>query len=171
MKLDLYFEAPMQSWGVQEAWYKTRRTESSPTKTALTGMIGRCMGIDLEDTEELQKISNSFNIVESEHTSIPAPKRMQDDQNIYLMDYVKAGLAKGFKTGDGKIKKNSDGSLNPCQQLQKDYLEDTKIIITIEGTYDDLIKIRHAFFHPVWPPYLGRACCVPAGQIVRGDVY
>ena len=171
MKLDLYFEAPMQSWGVQEAWYKTRRTESSPTKTALTGMIGRCMGIDLEDTEELQKISNSFNIVESEHTSIPAPKRMQDDQNIYLMDYIRAGLVNGFKTGDGKIKRNSDGSLNPCQQLQKDYLEDTKIIITIEGTYDDLMKIRNAFFHPVWPPYLGRACCVPAGQIVRGDVY
>ena len=171
MKLDLYFEAPMQSWGVNEAWYKTRRTESSPTKTALTGMIWRCMGIDWEDTEELQKISNSFHIVESEHTSIPAPKRMQDDQNVYIGDYIDAGLVQGFKTGNGKLKKDKDSNLIVCQQLYKDYLEDTKIVITIEGTYDDLMKIRYAFLHPVWPPYLGRACCVPAGQIVRGDVY
>lgn len=171
MKLDLYFEAPMQSWGVNEVWYKTRRTESSPTKTALTGMIGRCMGIDLDDTEMLNKISSGFRIVDSEHTSIPAPKRMQDDQNIYIGDYIEAGLSKGFKNGKGKIKTNSDGSLNSCQQLHKDYLEDTKIVITIEGTYEALTEIRRAFLHPVWPPYLGRACCVPAGQIVRGEIY
>ena len=169
MKLDLYFEAPMQSWGAKEAWYKTRRTESSPTKTALTGMIGRCMGIDLENTEELQKISSSFRIVDSEHTYIPAPKRMQDDQNIYIGDYLKAGLVKGFKTGANGIK-NVNGIV-PCQQFHKDYLEDTKIVITIEGTYENLTEIRHAFLHPVWPPYLGRACCVPAGQIVRGEIY
>lgn len=171
MKLDLFFEAPMQSWGAKEAWYKTRRTESSPTKTALTGMIGRCMGVELEDTEMLDEISSSFRIVDSEHTYIPAPKRMQDDQNIYIGDYIEAGLVNGFKTGSSGVKKTSDGSLNSCQQLHKDYLEDTKIVITIEGTFEDLTKIRHAFLHPVWPPYLGRACCVPAGQIVRGDVY
>lgn len=169
MKLDLYFEAPMQSWGAKEAWYKTRRTESSPTKTALTGMIGRCMGIDLDDTEILNKISNSFNVVDSENTFIPAPKRMQDDQNIYIGDYLKAGLVKGFKTGANGIK-NVNGIV-PCQQFHKDYLEDTKIVITIEGTYEALTEIRRAFLHPVWPPYLGRACCVPTGQIVRGDVY
>lgn len=169
MKLDLYFEAPMQSWGVNEVWYKTRRTESSPTKTALTGMIGRCMGVDLEDTEMLDEISNSFRIVDSENTSIPAPKRMQDDQNIYIGNYIEAGLVKGFKTGANGIK-NVNGIV-PCQQLHKDYLEDTKIVITIEGTYEALTEIRCAFLHPVWPPYLGRACCVPAGQIVRGDIY
>lgn len=169
MRLDLYFEAPMQSWGTKEVWYKTRRTESSPTKTALTGMIGRCMGIDWEDTEELQKISNSFRIVDSEHTSIPAPKRMQDDQNVYIGDYIEAGLVDGFKTGANGIK-NVKGIV-PCQQLHKDYLEDTEIVITIEGTYEDLSEIRHAFLHPIWPPYLGRACCVPAGRIVRGDIY
>lgn len=171
MKLDLYFEGPMQSWGVKEVWYKTRRTESSPTKTALTGMIGRCMGIDCDNTEALQNISNSFEIVESEHTSIPESKRMQDDQNIYIGDYVAAGLVRGFKNGQGKEKTNSDHSLNLCQQFHKDYLEDTDIVITIEGTYDDLTKIRNAFRHPVWPPYLGRSCCVPTGPIVRGDVY
>lgn len=171
MKLDLYFEGPMQSWGAKEAWYKTRRTESSPTKTALTGMIGRCMGIDLDDTEMLDEVSRSFRIVDSENTSIPAPKRMQDDQNIYIGDYIEAGLVAGFKTGASGVKKTSDGSLNPCQQLHKDYLEDTKIVITIEGTYEALTEIRRAFLHPVWPPYLGRACCVPAGQIVRGDIY
>lgn len=169
MRLDLYFEAPMQSWGVKEAWYKTRRTESSPTKTALTGMIGRCMGIDLEDTEELQKISNSFDIVESDHTVIPAPKRMQDDQTIFIGDYMDAGLVKGFKTGTNGIK-NVNGPVR-SQQLTKDYLEDEKIVITIEGTYETLSAIRHVLQHPIWPPYLGRACCVPAGPIIRGDVY
>lgn len=169
MKLDLYFEAPMQSWGVKEVWYKTRRTESSPTKTALAGMIGRCMGVDLEDTEMLDEISSSFNVIDSENTSIPEPKRMQDDQNIYIGDYIEAGLVDGFKTGANGIK--SVKGIASCQQFHKDYLEDTKIVITIEGTYENLTEIRRAFLHPVWPPYLGRACCVPTGQIVRGDVY
>ena len=169
MRLDLYFESPMQSWGTTEFWYKTRRTESCPTKTAVTGMIGRCMGVNWEDVDKLEEISHSFSIVNSENTVIPAPKRMQDDQVIYIGDYMDAGLRKGFKTGTNGIK-NVNGPVR-SQQLTKDYLEDEKIVITIEGEYESLSEIRNAFLHPVWPPYLGRACCVPAGQIIRGEVY
>lgn len=169
MRLDLHFESPMQSWGTTELWYKTRRTESCPTKTAVTGIIGRSMGIDWEDTDELEKIANSFTIVSSENTVIPMPKRMQDDQTIYIGDYMDAGIVKGFRTGANGIK-NVNGAVR-AQQMTKDYLEDEKITITIEGNREDLEEIRNALLHPVWPPYLGRACCIPSGQIIRGDVY
>lgn len=171
MKLDLYLEGPMQSWGVSEHWYKTRRTEARPTKTAIAGLIGRCMGVDWEETEKLQEISKSFEIIDSENTIIPMPKRMQDDQTIFLGDYIEAGLADGFVTGGGKLKLNAQNEIIRSQQFTKDYLEDEKIVITLEGSMENLSKIRNTLLHPVWPPYLGRACCIPSGQIVRGDIY
>lgn len=170
MKLDLYFESPMQSWGSEEYWYKTRRTEASPTKTAIVGMIGRCMGIDWENKDKLDEIAKSFEIVDSDATNIPIPTRMTDDQTINIGDYVEAGIASGFKTGSNKPKRTNSG-LTVSQQLTKDYLENEKIIITIEGSREDLENIRQAICHPFWPPYLGRACCIPSGPIIRGDVY
>ena len=58
--LRLQFKAPLQSWGIKEDWYKTRRTASMSTKTALTGLIGRAMGVWSEETERLEGISDSI---------------------------------------------------------------------------------------------------------------
>lgn len=170
-RLDLYLDGPMQSWGTAESWYKIRRTEGSPTKTAIAGLIGCCMGIDWEETEELKTLSDSFEIIDSEHTRIPPrPKRMSDHQTIYIGDYIDAGIVDGFKRGNGGIKSTNSG-ITRSQQFIKDYLEDTKFVITIEGQEEVLNKVRHALLHPMWQPYLGRACCVPSGPFIRGDVY
>lgn len=161
----------MQSWGTTEYWYKTRRTEAYPTKTAITGLIGRCMGIDWDEPNELQKLADSFNIIGARSNyDDSGPRRMSDDQTIFIGDYIDAGLVEGFRTGSGGIKKTNSG-ITRSQQFTKDYLEDTEFVITIEGLQDSLAKIRSALLHPVWPPYLGRACCVPSGQLIRGDVY
>ena len=58
MKLDLYFEGPMMSWRGAEIG----KTENAPSKSASVGMIGRAMGFDYEDTDELKKIADRFEI-------------------------------------------------------------------------------------------------------------
>lgn len=171
-KLDLYLEGPMQSWGTTEHWYKTRRTESYPTKTALTGLIGRCMGVDWDESDELQMIADGFTItcVKSNHDG-SGPMRMSDDQIIFIGDYIDAGLVAGFVSGTGKPKSDGNNGVVRAQIFTKDYLEDTKFSITIEGAEDMLQRIRHALLHPAWPPYLGRACCIPSAPLVQGDIY
>lgn len=150
MKLDLYFEGLMQSWRGAERGI----TGDAPGKSALVGMIGRCMGVLREDVEALKKIDDSFTITDTfafettdtheivKKESITGIKRLVDDQ----VDY------------HGRM-------------VQKEYLEDAKIGVTIEGEKEALMEIREAFLHPVWPPYLGSSCCPPSGPIIRGDVY
>ncbi len=185
MRLDLYFSSPMQSWGMKEFWYDLRRTEAAPTKSAVTGMIGRCMGILFDDEEALAKISDSFEIATTfmfeeesrpigsykivEKKPITFANRMTDDQNVYIKDYIEKGIAKGFRAGKGGIKM-VNGAV-ATQMLTKDYLMDEKLGVTIEGSEEFLKEVRNAFLRPHWQPYLGRKCCVPAGPIIRGEIY
>ena len=141
------------------------------------------MGIDWENTEEIIEVEKSFKInkifgyeIEREGSveriiekPTPFPHRMTDDQTIYIKDYIDVDIAKGFKTGNNREKYVN--GIVASQLFTKDYLEDEKIGVVIEGTYKALSKIRQAVLHPFWPPYLGRACCVPSGPIIRGYVY
>lgn len=184
MKLDLYFEAPMQSWGLPEAWYKTRRTASTPTKSAVAGLISRCMGIYYKDKEDIKKVYDSFEIVDSfmydnedddsykviNKRPVTTAHRMTDDEVVYIKDYIEAGLTDGFLMGDGGVK-SVNGVIVGSQMMQKDYLEDERLGITIEGTYEALSAIRNAILRPHWGPYLGRSCCIQSGPIIRGEIY
>lgn len=150
MKLDLYFEGLMQSWRGAERGV----TGDAPGKSALVGMIGRCMGVLRDDVEALKKIDDSFTITDTfafkttdiykivKKESITGMKRLVDDQ----IDCR------------GKM-------------VQKEYLEDAKVGVTIEGEKEALMAIREACLHSVWPLYLGSSCCPPSGPIIRGDVY
>jgi len=141
MKLDLYFEGLMQSWRGAERGV----TGDAPGKSALVGMIGRCMGVLRDDSFTITdtfafKTTDIYKIVKKE--SITGMKRLVDDQ----IDCR------------GKM-------------VQKEYLEDAKVGVTIEGEKEALMAIREAFLHSVWPLYLGSSCCPPSGPIIRGDVY
>lgn len=167
--LTLRFKAPLQSWGVREDWYKTRRTASMPTKTALAGLIGRAMGVWSEETEQLEDISQSIQDIRpvSDAGSV---RRLTDDQVLYVKDYMDLGIARGFSSAKGKIRKNPDGSPTLSLQCTKDYLEDTAIEIDLGGSKDFLEKVKDALIHPVYPPYIGRYCCVPAECIVKDGI-
>ena len=150
MKLDLYFEGLMQSW----RGAKRGITGDAPGKSALVGMIGCCMGVLREDVEALKKIDDSFTIT--------------DTFAFKTTDTYKS-VKKESITG---IKRLVDDQMDCRGRLvQKEYLEDAKIGVTIEGEKEALREIREAFLHPVWPPYLGSSCCPPSGPIIRGDVY
>lgn len=166
--LTLRFKAPLQSWGVREDWYKTRRTASMPTKTALAGLIGRAMGVWSEEAERLEYISESIQDIRpvSDAGSV---RRLTDDQTLYVGDYVDLGLAAGLPAAGGGIKRTNSGP-TLSQQYTKDYLEDTAIEIDLGGSKDFLEKVKDALIHPVYPPYIGRYCCVPAECIVKDGI-
>ena len=83
MKLDLYFEGLMQSWRGAERGV----TGDAPGKSALVGMIGRCMGVLRDDSFTITdtfafKTTDIYKIVKKE--SITGMKRLVDDQIDFL---------------------------------------------------------------------------------------
>lgn len=151
MKLDLYFEGLMMSWRGAEIG----KTGNVPPKSAIVGMIGRAMGIDYEDTAELKEVADSFEI--------------DDIFTFENYDFYKAPQKLPIITFERMV----DDQINSRTGVkkQKEYLVDAKIGVTIKGTEEALTEIRKAFLHPIWPVYLGSSCCVPAGPIIRGNVY
>lgn len=166
--LRLQFKAPLQSWGIKEDWYKTRRTASMSTKTALTGLIGRAMGVWSEETERLEGISDSIQDIRPVSDTSDV-RRLTDDQTLYVGDYVDLGLASGLPAAGGGIKRTNAGA-TLSQQYTKDYLEDTVIEIDLGGSKDFLERVKDALIHPVYPPYIGRYCCAPAECIIKDGI-
>lgn len=173
MYLDLQFSAVMQSWGIKEEWYHSRRTDITPGLQAIAGLIGRSMGVMLEDEEGQRYIADNLKSVTP--LSVNIPDRMTDDQVTYIKDYYDWKIAgvDGFPSAAGGRRISKDVILS--QVFTKDYVVDTvssPVVVAIEGSREFLERVKDALTHPVYPPYLGRYCCIPAKPIVvNGEIY
>ena len=113
------------------------------------------MGIDHEDTAELNEVADSFEIDDT----------FTFKNNDFFKEPQKLPIITFKRMVEDQI--NSRTGV----KIQKEYLEDAKIGVTIKGTKEALTKIREAFLHPFFPVYLGSPCCIPSGRIIRGNIY
>lgn len=168
MYLNLQFSGALQSWGIKEDWYHTRRTAGSPERAAVAGLIGRAMGIDYEDEEGQKYLLD--NVVSVTHISGSGYKRLIDDQVCNIEGYEGFEEITYFPAANGSKR---DGFV--CQTYSKEYLMGAiskPVVVAVEGSREFLEAAMEALIHPVYPPYLGRACCPPAKCIVQtGEIY
>lgn len=146
MKLLLMrLEGPLQSYGIRSRWMY-RDTYTLPTKSAIIGILGCCMGYSKNDIRLEVLDKNLIVGVRCEN---------RGDAEI------------DFQTIKGKMHKADRTCDEKTIVSYRTYLHDAAFLAVIGSRQESyscknlLDKCIEAVKHPVWPVYLGRKCCIP----------
>ena len=145
----LTLAGPLQSWGDHARW-DNRDTASAPTKSAIIGMIGSCMGIPRGDPK-LRMLSDKL------HMAV----RIDAAGHVITDYHTVQGTGGIMLNAKGKPRGGGSTIITPRQ-----YLQDARFAVYIWGDDGLLNEAYNAFLHPKWAPYLGRKSCTPSIPIV-----
>lgn len=134
----LRLAAPMQAWGDSSRFVR-RQTRHEPTKSGVLGLIAAAQGRRRTDPIE-DLVSLRFGV------RIDQPGQL-------VRDFQTARSLDGTKT---------------MPLSYRYYLADAVFVAAIEGPDSVVEGIHDALLDPVFPLYLGRRSCPPAGRLVLG---
>jgi len=145
--LSLYYDSPLQSWGIQGKW-DNRRTEDFPTKSAISGQFFNALSI--KDNEKL--------------------KRFNELSLYSVILKCKYNIVRDFQTitpsENGLILKNAKGKPHTSTIVRrKSYLADTITGAILTGDDALIDEIKESFLNPKNVITLGRYCCLPSESI------
>ncbi|MBD3949622.1 type I-E CRISPR-associated protein Cas5/CasD [Tuanshanicoccus lijuaniae] len=127
----LKLSGPMQSYGT-DSHFETRKTDFYPSKSAIVGLLGACMGLRRSD----EKISEL------------------NDLNFAVRVDQPGKLLKDYHTAQSN-KKN--GEFERTYVTNRYYLEDAIFIVALGSEDEKLIEtLSTALQNPYFQPYLGR---------------
>jgi CRISPR system Cascade subunit CasD len=144
----LQLVGPMQSWGTTSR-FDQRDTGKEPSKSGVIGLLAAALGIDRENWEDLEPLTNLTMGVRHDRPGVPKK------------DYQTAGAAQS----DFMIK--ADGTLTKDGVVStRFYLADASFLVGLESEKRTLLeKVHEALRDPVWPLALGRKSYVPSEPI------
>ena len=153
MRIHLVFKGMLQSWSGENKWTDTRKTELIPIESAVYGLLACALGVWREDKAGLQGLKDRVSVF---------VENRQEEASVFTDYQIFAPLIEGEKiptvNGTGKDR-------GPI--IKKEYLEDTVCRAVIEGEESAIREIAEALCHPVYPYYLGRACCTPSRFVIE----
>ena len=127
----LKMSGPLQSWGTTSR-FETRHTDFYPSKSAVIGLIGACLGYKRDEKELIKLNELDFAV-------------RVDQEGILNRDYHIAQ----------KFKKN--GEFERTYVTNRYYLEDAVFLISISHNEDKIIDtIEFALKNPYFQPFMGR---------------
>jgi CRISPR system Cascade subunit CasD len=158
--LALRLAGPLQSWGAR-ARFQARRTEHQPTKSGIVGLLAAALGRarvePIEDLMELLfgvRIDQPGEVVRDFHTV----SSLFDEKGRYNPSGGRLPVARG---GYRKTETST-------QTTERYYLADAVFVAAVEGEVGLLAELDQALSSPVFPPFLGRRSCPPAGPVNLG---
>jgi CRISPR system Cascade subunit CasD len=136
--LVLRLAAPLQSWGTSSRFVR-RNTERAPSKSGIIGLLAAAQGRRRTDPiEDLVQLRIGVRIEQP------------------------GGLERDFQTA-----RPTDGSA-PMPLSYRFYLADAVFVVAVQGDTSVLAGLREALRNPVFPLFLGRRSCPPAGPLDHG---
>ncbi|MFI9772057.1 type I-E CRISPR-associated protein Cas5/CasD [Streptomyces sp. NPDC052415] len=135
--LSLRLAGPLQSWGASSRFTR-RTTESAPTKSAVVGLLAAAAGIQRGDDRALAPLA-----------ALRFAVRI-DQPGTRIRD---------FHTAHHPV----TGTSMPLSE--RFYLADAVFVAALEGDHALLASLHAALRNPVYPPFLGRRSCPPAGPV------
>lgn len=136
--LVLRLAAPLQSWGTSSRFVR-RGTDRAPSRSGVIGLLAAARGIRRTDSlEELLQLRIGVRAEQS------------------------GRLERDFQTA-----RSRDGS-EVMPLSYRYYLADAVFAVAVEGPVEVLDGLREALRRPVFPVYLGRRSCPPAGKLDHG---
>ncbi len=139
----LRFIGPMQSWGTTSR-FDQRDTGKEPSKSGVVGLLAAAMGIDRENWDDLEPLTQLFMGVRHDRPGVPK-RDYQTAQHIISADRSK---------------------IHDTAVTTRDYLADAAFLVGLAGEDRTFLEQIHAALHdPVWPLALGRKSYVPSESI------
>lgn len=130
--------APLQSWGTSSRFVR-RNTDRAPSRSGVLGMLAAAQGRRRTDPlEELLDLRIGVRVDQ--------PGRLERD----------------FHTA-----RTRDGAAS-MPLSWRFYLADAVFAVAVEGDHALLEALQQALRTPVFPLYLGRRSCPPAGKLLHG---
>lgn len=149
----LRLAGPMQAWG-SGSRFQLRRTESVPGKSGVIGLILCAMGIRREEASakaaELSALKMAVRVDRAGHTD---------------WDYQTVGAGIGIRQAEGGVKKTATTGEPETLLSRRQYLWDASFTVALQGPGNLVADAAQALSEPVWPPFLGRKCCVPTEPV------
>lgn len=165
----LWFEAPLQSWGVN-AKFDRRTTLHFPSKSGVLGLLLAAMGKGGEQQSLLAEFADLEQTVicytrTKNGKVLPPP--------IQLCDFHMVGSGYDDKDNWQKlhIPKTSKGTAavgGGTKLTYRYYLQDTVFAIVLEIPLTRKDEIHNALTTPYWDICLGRKSCVPTEFVYQG---
>ncbi|MDY6973154.1 MAG: type I-E CRISPR-associated protein Cas5/CasD [Thermodesulfobacteriota bacterium] len=141
--LIIKLKGPMQAWG-EHSFEGLRPSGNIPTKSALLGLLGACLGIERNDPDRSQELANSVGFAVRQDEVYPMEK---------ITDYHSVQDARVEYTGS-----KSHATI----QTWREYLLDAQYTVAVwnhHGALVSLNTIETKIKYPEFTPYLGRRSC------------
>ena len=148
--LILRLEGPMQAWGTH-TFEDFRPSNLYPTRSALLGLLGACLGIERGDLAGQASLAAGVEITVrvDAHLARPGQDKPVDKRGIKLPDFHTV-----------KDARKVDGSANKFPVVsRREYLFDAAFTVAIGSRPDaavSLEQISEALQRPCFTPVLGR---------------
>lgn len=160
--LILRLDGPMQAWGTH-TFEDFRPSNAFPTRSALLGLLGACLGIDRADQTELEQLGLSVEFTVRVDRSVMR-------QGIELPIIKTAVKLPDFHTVLAARKVDGSANKNPVVS-RREYLFDAAFTIAIgekQNAPVTLTAIAEALLHPCFTPVLGRRSCPITRPLLDG---
>lgn len=144
---------PLCSWG-GPAVGELRPTRDHPTRSAVLGLVGACLGLRREDAVAQATLARSYGLA----VRVDAPGRRRDDYHTVQAPKARKGLAPATRRAE------LAGNARDLETMvtRRSYLEDAVFTIALTRRSDagwSLEAVAEAMHTPRFQPYLGRKSC------------
>ena len=165
----LWFEGPLQSWGVN-AKFNRRTTLDFPSRSAVLGILCAALGAGGEQKELLAQFAP---LAQTVIAYARRDKKGQAAPALQLCDFHMVGS--GYDDKDPwqtlHIPKTSEQKAavgGGTKLTYRYYLQDMAFAAALAVPAALRQELEEAFVTPCWDVSLGRKCCVPTEFVYRG---
>jgi CRISPR system Cascade subunit CasD len=180
--LAFLLDSPLQSWG-EASRFNRRASGPHPTKSGVVSLLACALGIDKHAPDEAERIA-PLAALRLTTVRLPRlrlgwngrPRTGQDGAPLvhphaHLTDYHTIGGGYDKKTEALCVpRKASRGGAFGTVQTWREYLQDTRFAVFLQGERETLDHCAAALHDPVWGLWLGRKSCPPAVPVI-GEVH
>lgn len=155
--LILRLDGPMQAWGTH-TYEDYRPSNLFPTRSALVGLLGACLGIDRDDRQSLDRLGQGLDFTVRVDRMAWRPERSEGHcqvkkTSVKMTDYHTVLEAR---------RANRSPKPGETIETRREYLFDASFTVTVGErgeTAFGLDRIAAALKKPVYTPFLGRRSC------------
>lgn len=153
--LIIKLQGAMQAWG-GHTYEDYRPSLIFPTRSAIVGLLGACLGIEREDIQSLKVLNESFQLtIRANKRKIVQRESSQDKPPVSMQKITDFHTVQQARKSDGKPRPEAIVS-------RREYLCDaefTLALVFVKNAVFSLEQVKQAIQKPVYTPFLGRRSC------------
>ncbi len=153
--LIIKLQGAMQAWG-GHTYEDYRPSLIFPTRSAVTGLLGACLGIEREDIQALKALNGCFQLtVRANKRKIVQRENSKEKPLVSMQKITDFHTVQHARKVDGKPRPEAIVS-------RREYLCDAEFTLALAFVEDagyDFGRVKQAIQKPVYTPFLGRRSC------------